>query len=209
MQHLAAAVGGKHAVGAQRDEYAVQPRFQQRVRRTAQARIVRNGHAGQQLRLYAVGLESVEPAQHGAELLRLGRGYGVGKDRRAAVFRHPSHRFRRQIGVQHHHLAAVQQLAAALQHLRREMVVNVHVRHRQLHVAALVVDEEVGGGVPAGDHRRLGNVYAQLAAHRRQLLGVHIVAESREQPHVQPQQAHVVGDVAPHAAGAHAHGAGV
>ena len=72
MQHLAAAVGGKHAVGAQRDEYAVQPRFQQRVRRTAQARIVRNGHAGQQLRLYAVGLESVEPAQHGAELLRLG-----------------------------------------------------------------------------------------------------------------------------------------
>ena len=39
----------------------------------------------------------------------------------------------------------------------------------------------------AGDHRGLGDIDAQLAAHRRQLLGVHIVAEGCQQPHIQPQ----------------------
>ena len=43
----------------------------------------------------------------------------------------------------------------------------------------------------------------------RQLLGVHIVAEGGQQPHIQPQQAHVVGDVPAHAARAHPHPAGV
>ena len=61
----------------------------------------------------------------------------------------------------------------------------------------------------AGNHRGLGDVDAQLAAHRRQLLGVHIVAKGRDQAHIQSHEAHVVGDVPAHPAGAHAHGAGV
>ena len=59
------------------------------------------------------------------------------------------------------------------------------------------------------NHRGLGDIDAQLAAHRRQLLGVHIVAEGCQQPHIQPHQAHVVGDVPAYAAGAHPHPAGV
>ena len=61
----------------------------------------------------------------------------------------------------------------------------------------------------AGNYRRLGDVNAQLAAHGRQLLGIHIVAEGRDQAHIQSQKAHVVGNVAAHAAGTHAYGAGI
>ena len=151
----------------------------------------------------------MQPSQNGLELLGLSGGDRICKDRSFTVLRHPGNALRREVGVQHHHLAAVQQLAAAGQHPGGEILVNVHVRHGQLHISGLIVDEQVGGGVATGDHRRLGDVDAQLAAYCRQLLGVHVVAEGRDQPHIQAHEAHVVGDVPAHAAGAHAHGTGI
>ena len=55
----------------------------------------------------------------------------------------------------------------------------------------------------------LADVDAQLSAAGGDALGVHIVPEGGEQPHVHPQQSQVVGDVPPHAPQAHANLAGV
>ena len=187
----------------------MQSRLQQGLRRTVEAVGAGDGYAGQQFRLQPVWLQGVELSQHRPQLLGLHRGHGVGKNRGVAVIRQPCDALRREVGVDDHHLTALQQLLAPRQHTGRQIPIDVHIRHRQLHIPLLVVDEKIGGGVTAGDHRGLGDIDAQLAAHRRQLLGVHIVAEGCQQPHIQPHQAHVVGDVPAYAAGAHPHPAGV
>ena len=86
-----------------------------------------------------------------------------------------------------------------------DMLIDLHVADRQGHVPVPVGDEQIGGGGPAGHGEALADVDAQLAAGGGDTLGVHIVAEGGEHPHVQPHQSHVVGDVAPHAPQAHAH----
>ena len=117
-KHLAAAVGGKDAVGAQRDEYPVQPCFQQSIRRSVQAHIVGNFHPGQQLRLQAVGLEGVAAfPERGWSFSALAVETGSAKMGALQFSATQAMLFRREVGVQHHHLAAVQQLAAAGQHL--------------------------------------------------------------------------------------------
>ena len=80
-----------------------------------------------------------------------------------------------------------------------DMLIDLHVADRQGHVPVPVGDEQIGGGGPAGHGEALADVDAQLAAGGGDTLGVHIVAEGGEHPHVQPHQSHVVGDVAPHA----------
>ena len=182
---------------------------QQGVRGGAQAGLIGDGHAGEQLRLDAVGLEGVEPAQHRLQLHRLGGGDRVGKDRHRAVLCQIGDALRGNIGVDHQHLAAGQQLLPLREQLGCQMAVDVHVTDRQQHVALLVVDEEISGGVPLRDHRGLGDVDAQFPAAGGDLLGVQVVAEGGDHPHVQAQKAHVVGDVPAHAAQTHPHRTGV
>ena len=95
------------------------------------------------------------------------------------------------------------------QGLGRQVLVNLHVADGQGHVPPLVVDEEVGGGPPAGDDGGLGDVDAQLPAAGGQLLGVQVVPEGGQQPHVQAQQGHVVGDVPPYTPQGGVYGPGV
>ena len=60
-----------------------------------QAPGVRNGHAGQKLGLYAVGLQGVDFPQNGPQLLRLDRRHRVYKKGRGAAFRQEAEGFRR------------------------------------------------------------------------------------------------------------------
>ena len=187
----------------------METRGQQGVRRAVQAGVVGDGHAGEQLRLDPVGLEGVEPAQHRLELCRLGGGHRVGEDGHLAVLRQIRDALLGDVGVDDDHLAAGEQPLPLGEQVGRQAAVDVHVADRQPHIALLVVDEEVGGGAPLRDHRGLGDVDAKLPAAGGDLLGVQVVAEGCDQPHVQPQQAHVVGDVPAHAPQAHPHGPGV
>ena len=182
---------------------------QQRLRCFSEAGIVSDLHAGEQLRLDAVGLQGVELAQHWLQLHRLGGGYRVGKQGRSAVIRQILNALGGQVGVQHHRLTGVQQRLPLGQQLRSQVLVDFHIADGQRHVALFIGDEEVGGGAALGDDRGLGDVDAQLSAAGGNLLGVDIVAEHRQQTDVHAQQRHVVGDVPPHAAKAHPHNAGV
>ena len=76
-------------------------------------------------------------------------------------------------------------------------------------ISPLVGNEEVGGGGGLLHLEGLGDINAQLSAGGGDLLGVQVVPEGGEEPHVHPQKAHVVGNVAPHAPQADAHPAGI
>ena len=89
------------------------------------------------------------------------------------------------------------------------MGVDLHVGHGQGHIPPLVGNEEVGGGGGLLHLEGLGDINAQLSAGGGDLLGVQVVPEGGEEPHVHPQKAHVVGNVAPHAPQADAHPAGI
>ena len=153
-------VGGKDAVGTQRDKDPVKTGVQQRLRCFSEAGIVSDGHPGEELGLDAVGLEGVEPAQHRLHLHRLGGGYRVGKQGRGAVVRQILNALGGQVGVQYHRLAGVQQGQPLGEHLGGHVLVDLHIADGQGHVALFVGDEEVGGGAALRDHRGLGNVNA-------------------------------------------------
>ena len=72
-------VGGKDAVGTQRDKDPVKTGVQQRLRRFLEAGIVSDLHAGEQFCFDAVGLQGVQLAQHRLQLHCFGSGYRVGK----------------------------------------------------------------------------------------------------------------------------------
>ena len=182
---------------------------QQRLRCFSEAGIVSDLHAGEQFCFDTVWLQSVKLAQHWLQLHRLGGGHRVGKQGGGAVARQVLDALGGDVGVQYHCLAGVQQGQPLGQHLRGQVLVDLHIADGQGHVALFVGDEEVGGGAALGNHRGLGNVDAQFAAAGGDLLGVDIVAEHRHHPDVHAQQGHVVGDVPPHAAQAHPYHTGV
>ena len=199
----------QHPVPAQGEEHPAQARVQQLVRRPVQAGLIGDPHPGQQLRLQAVGLQGVEPAQHRAQLLRLGGGHRVGKDRGLHVLGQPLDGLGGDVGVHHHQLGVLQQLGPGGQKGRGDMAVDLHVGQGQLHLAPLAGDEEVGGGALPRHLQRPADVDAQLPAGGGDALGVGVVPKGGEQPGVHPQQGHVVGDVPAHAPQAHAHPARV
>ena len=151
----------------------------------------------------------MEPPQNGAQLLRLGGGHRIGKEGDLAVLRQPGNGRLRDVGVHHHQLGVVQQGGPGAEKGRGHVVVDLHVRHRQLHVPLRPGDVEVGGGGSAGDLQSVADVDAQLAAGGGHPLGLHVVAKGGEQVDLRPQQGQVVGDVPPHAPQAHPHPAGV
>ena len=157
---MTGAVGGKDAVGTKRDKDPVKAGVQQRLRRFSEAGIIRDGNAGEQLRFDAVGFQGVKLAQHRLQLHRLGGGYRVSKQGCGAVIRQILNTLGGQVGVQHHRLTGVQQRLPLGEHLRGQVLVDLHIADGQRHVAPLVGDEQIGGGAALRDHRGLGNVNA-------------------------------------------------
>ena len=151
----------------------------------------------------------MEPPQHAPQLHRLGSGDRVGENGDGHRLGQILDALFGDVGIQHDHLAGGQQLLPSGQNLGRQVEVDVHVADGQGHVSVFIVDEKIGGGAPAGNDGGMGGVDAKLRAAGRDLLGVEIVSEHGQKPHVQPKEAHVVGDVASHAAQAHAHGTGI
>ena len=125
------------------------------------------------------------------------------------MLRQPGQALRRDIGVHDDQLGVLQQVLTALQKGGSHMLVDFHVGYRQCHIPLLVGQEQVGGGGRAGHLEALGDVDAQLSAGGGDLLGVQVVAEGGDHPHVQAQKAHVVGDVPAHAAQTHPHAPGL
>ena len=187
----------------------MEPGGEQNVRRLPETGVIGDLHAGEQLRLDAVGLQGMEPAQHRLQLHGLGGGHRVGKQGGGAVIRQPLNALGGDVGVQYHRLTGVQQRLPLGEHLGGHMLVDLHIADGQRHVALFIGDEEISGGAALGDDGGLGDVDAQLSAAGGDFLGIDIVAEHRHHPDIHAQQRHVVGDVPPHAAQAHPHHAGV
>ena len=201
--------GGIHPVSPQTDEHPPQTGAEQYIHRPVQACLVRDGHSGQELGLQPVGLQGVELAQHRPQLLRLGGGYRIGEDGQLDVVRQPGDGFRRNVGVHYNKLGVLQQLGPARQESGGDVVIDLHIAHRQGHVSLFIGDEQVSGGGRPRYREALTDVDAQLAAAGGDPLGVHVVPKGGEQPHVHPKQGHVVGNISPHTPQAHPHPAGV
>ena len=84
------------------------------------------------------------------------------------------------------------------------MLADVHIADGQGHVPVGAGEEQVGGGGPAGHRPCLGDVDAQLGAACGDALGVEVIPQSGEQPHIAVQQGHVVGDISAHTPQGHA-----
>ena len=209
VQPLAGAVSGKDAAGSQGDEHPVEPGFQKGVRRPVQGAFIRDAHPGEELCLHAVGLEGVDAPQAPAQLGGLHRGDRVCKDGNPYILRQPAEALLRKVGVHHQQLACLQHPPALGQDLGGQVPVDVHVVDGQHHVTVLVGNEKIGGGPLPGEHRRVGDVDAQLPAYGLHLLGVHILAEGGDELHIHPHKTHVVGDVAAYPAGGEQHPPGV
>ena len=119
-------IGGKNAVAPQGDKHPPQSGFQQLFRRQTQALFVTDLHAGKQLRLDAVGLQSVELSQNGPEFFRFHGGDRVAKNGGRAVVCQIAKRLCRRVRVCCHHLRTVQKLLSLSQKLRRQAPVNIH-----------------------------------------------------------------------------------
>ena len=85
-QQSSLVAGGINSLSPQGDEHPAQARVQQHLSRPVQAPGVRNGHAGQKLGLYAVGLQGVDFPQNGPQLLRLDRRHRVYKKGRLQAY---------------------------------------------------------------------------------------------------------------------------
>ena len=95
------------------------------------------------------------------------------------------------------------------QELRRDVLVDVHVVHGELHVADRPSDEEIGAGAPAGDDGAVRQVEADGRRILAHALGKAVLPEHRRHRDLLAEQAEVVGDVAPDAAERRRHAAGV
>ena len=187
----------------------MKPGGQQHVGAAGQAFVAGDGHAGEQLGLDAVGLEGVEPAQDRLDLDGLGGGHWVHEHGGLAVRRDPGQGRLGDVGVADDQPGVVQKRLLAGQELGGQVVVDLHVGHGQLHIPLFVGEEEVGGGGSAGHLQAVGQVNAQLDAGGGDFLSIYVVPQGGDHAYIQPQQGHVVGDVAAHAAQAHPHPAGV
>ena len=96
----------------------------------------------------------------------------------------------------------------ALQIVRRDGGRDVRIAQAELHLAALVRDVQIRGRAPAGHIERAAEVHAELHAVVAQKLGVRIAAEGGEELDLHAEQAQVMRDVAPDAAGRERDGTG-
>ena len=193
-------VGGVQTVAAQRDVHLPQASLQQLLRRTGSVGVCPDGHAAEQLRLYAVGLQRRQAAQHRLELGGLDSGYRVGQQGGGAVLAQPVQRRFRQIRLHHHQIGVVDVIQPLAQEVRRHVVVDGHIVDRQRHVTIAVVDEQVGAGAPVGDDGAVGQVEADGGGVLPHALGEAVLSQHRDHGDLLAQQTQVVGDVAPHAA---------
>ena len=143
---------------------------------------VRNGHAGEELRLQAVGLEGVEFAQDGPQFFCLGGGDRVGEEGDPAVLRQPLQGRLGDVGVRDHQLGVGEKGGPGLEKGGGQVVVDLHVRDGQLHVPVGPGQVQVGGGGPVGDLEGLTDVDAQFTAGGGELLGGHVVPKGGEKP---------------------------
>ena len=118
-------------------------------------------------------------------------------------------RFAREVRVEHDRRRAVKKRELGSEVVRREPVADLHVRDGYSHIAVAAADEHVGRGAAVRHAEGAGESDAERFAALLDLSGARIAAERRQKLDVQPQQAHIVRNVAPHAAEAQLDLAGV
>ena len=195
---------GEHALRPHAEEHAPHACAQQRPCRRLRLLL-----AAQLLRLQRVGLEAGEAGQDRAQPRRLGGGDRVGVERHAHARSEIREGLGREVCVQHHGPGGVEGVEALLDHGGRDVRRHPHIRHGELHFALLVGNVEVSGAVFGLRAQAEGGVDPVHGAALQQQAAVLVRPHGAQEPHLHAQQAQVVGDVAPHAAGPDADLAGV
>ena len=115
----------------------------------------------------------------------------------------------RQVRVHDHRGGAVEQLLLRGEVVRRQLFADLHVGHGHGHVAVAVAHEHVGRGAAVGHAQRVRKVDAEFFTALFDLACARIAAHGGQKIRRYAEQAHVVRDVASHAAEAQLDLAGV
>ena len=168
-----------------------------------------DGHAGQQLRLQAVGLQGRQLAQHRPQLFGLDGGHGVRQNGGPAVVAQPADGLLRQVGLQHHQVRPVDEIQPLPQEIRGHAVIDGHVVDSQCHVPVGPGDVQIGAGAAVRQHGAGAQVQADVPGVFLDPAAEVVVAHHRHHGGLLAQQTQVVGDVAAHAAQGRGHMAGI
>ncbi len=115
----------------------------------------------------------------------------------------------RQVRVDDHGGSAVQEVELRREVVRRQLFANFHIGDRNGHITVAVADEDIGRGAAIRHVQRVRKVDAKVAAALLDLTRARIAAHSGQKIRRYAEQAHVVRDVASHAAEAQLDLAGV
>ena len=195
-----AALCGEHTVAAEGEEHALDTLVKQCLRGLTQALAVRDLHTGEQLCFDAVGLERVHAGKKPPELFCLDGGDGVDENGRGAVLGQVRDGSSRQICVDDHSSRAVEKIELRDKIVWCQLFADLHVGHGDGHIAVAAADENVGRGAPVGHAQGMREVDAEFSAALLDLQSARVAAYGGEKIGWHAEQAHVVCNVAPHAA---------